>query len=314
MKTIIKLVFLIFFSCTVNSQEKISSIKLGNLSNIGFGRAIDNQLVYFGISQEFSTFGIYYTNLDSIYNSRLINENFYLPVGWLNNKSIILIDKNKQAIYSYNIFDKTRTNNLFDSDVYFSENNLVNDREFIICFSYTSENKVFRSYKYNIITGKKELIKELKGYDIGKLIYKNKKQIYAFSHYNRKNKESSLSLLYNNKIIDIKRLSEKFSSRDITLAFDSDGEKLYFTYPERSGGKTKLYLYEYIIQSRKINEIYQFDNGVKCLDLFYSKNQLFLTLEGTGESKTLETNISTSSNNIKLGIEIDFKLYLFDLN
>lgn len=301
------MLFLIGFSCF--GQINIKEVQTGAKYS-GYGKLKNNNIVFLGLENSIDSMKIYYKDIERPSEKILIEKTYSPPIGWLDNHTVLLLKKT--SYFNYICLFDINTNSVLseirDDSMIFSESNFTNDGNILIYFPYYFEDAELKSYKYNINTGEKTLIKELLGKELERVAYNKKNDVLAFTWYDRETKVSYLSVLNSGNLRKITEFKESNPSDESPLILSDNGETLYYICTENQTSK----LYKYQLVSDRVTEVYEFNKGVKCLDLSYSDKRLLMTLDGMKSKRDLNVKSTDLKYEYNVGIEIGLGMYVIE--
>lgn len=292
-------------SCTCLAQIDLKKVETG-VSRAVFGRLFGNKLVFENINQNdpLGKHEIFLKNIENLKENILMEKTYDSPIGWVDSHTVLIVGY--PNIYLYDINSQKIISKIKDESISKYDVQVVNDGDILISFPNSLEVKEKKSFKLNLNTGEKEIIKELSGKSIGRVAYNRTNDIIAFTWFNRKNRLDVLSILNSDNLINI---TEFNADIEIPLIFSEDGQVLYFVVSENEISK----LYKLQLANRKTTNLYTFKKGIECVDLSYSNNRLLLTLVGSGASDEGMFYSRDSTYNYEIELEIKpVGLYLIE--
>lgn len=300
---------LLFSALLMLSATSDTSIKPVNTqaNSSSYGKIFGDHIVYIGIDSTLATMNIWYKNLNDNDEFKINSTQYSIPIGWLNDKTVLLSEKegNIKRINTLDIATGNRKQLLEINSVVSPERDVCIDNDIIVFVCQSTEKKDIVTYKYNLNDNQQIPISTLKGKDIIRVAYSNENNSLAYIRIGKKGAKY-LEIYDGTNITQIMKYATGNYAEEIPLIFSDDGTELFFVE-----NKEYAIIKKYDLNTGTIVPFFEFPDRVKCIDLSYSKGKLLFTADvEDGDIITHEVNLN---HNIKIEFENGRKLFFFEL-
>lgn len=298
------------YSCSAQETKKNSLMKLEVKVRQGsHGKLFGNRLIYLGMGNSLSSMATYVKSIKKDDDRLLMESTYSPPIGWIDDSSILMFKKESSGNYLYrydidkrNIISKVTVDLVIEPEYF-----VANDGDVLIYSNHYLKDPEQMTFVHNLNTGVTTRISELSGKKIRRLAYnKNNNRIALFALEEDKKK---LLVLDSGNIKQIFDYNQSADADESPFTFSDDGDTLYFIDCE--DGKCTLRRYQF--DRRDIKGIYDFSEGVNCVDMSYSRGRLLITIDNEDKIGFTE-RIDDGKYDYELGLETSLSMYILDIS
>ncbi len=305
-----KFIFSLLLFITSSSIAQVLSSRLNEVIPKGcYGKAFGDKLLYLTLNEQSDPYiGVRSNKLNQLDKIIEDGKNTF-PIGWTSEDVVILFKKTKRSNLLYqlnvnngNILREVKIDSVFEPELY-----VANDNQVVIYVNHYLRDIKLRTYKYDFRTQRREQIFQLAGKKIQRIAYNDKKGIIAFIE--SVDDDLFLSVLDDELVKRITKLNSNSDDSEQPIAFSGDGENLFYINEENNCSN----IYVRNLNSNVTAKLFQFNVGVRCVDMSYSKNTLFMTIKGVNSmdvSKTFED----LNHSYEIGFKFPYSIYSISFN
>lgn len=273
------LIFIAF--ATICPTQEIPLRKVDTKSiNSSYGKINGSNIIFIGIDSTLATMGVWHKVIGSNTEYEINAEPYSIPLGWINDESIIIYEKDDtgKKLVGLNLETNIKDNIINIDDVVSPERDICIDKSIIVFVCQKTKSNEIITYKYDFNNKKIVPITKLQGKDIVRLTYSYEKDILAYTCIGKKGAKY-LEVFNGKDIVPITKYTEGNYAEEIPLIFSEDGSELYYVE-----NRTNATLNKYDVNTKTTNQLFEFPEGVKCIDLSYSEGRLLFTADILNEN------------------------------
>ena len=272
-----------------------------------YGKLNNDNLVFVKV-ESITSMKPYYLDLQSGVEKLLTDEPANIPIGWMNDSTVVFFKKNddKKFIYQLNINNGSTIQTMTLDSIIQPELYIGFDKGVMVRTNHYLEDPLQKTYRQDLNTGSISLIHELTGRKIRRISYNKNKDLIAFIEI--EGGELYLKILRSGKVRMIHKYHSENYAYQCPLIFNETGTELFFAEIENSIST----LNRCDLASDKISQVHSFKGGVKCMDLSLSnKNLLIMTQDENADTKSEKIDDGRFEYTLKL--QFGLGIYLLNI-